>query len=153
MVRSPIANEDMSPTECIVCKKTARASSIYCGDSCILKHAHDSLGTQSLPNKSQAEGKTIEKIKPESRVSALMVPLLRTWLRPMRQTCNRLHMPNCYCVGIMLWSIMNIGLSSTTLVAWWASVRLRCTRCGFDSRCRTDVCMIENISSWSGCYS
>lgn len=33
---------------CIVCKKEARPSSIYCSDSCILKHAQESL---SLINK------------------------------------------------------------------------------------------------------
>jgi len=33
---------------CIVCKKEARPASIYCSDSCILKHAQESL---SLINK------------------------------------------------------------------------------------------------------
>jgi len=33
---------------CIVCKKEARPTSIYCSDSCILKHAQESL---SLINK------------------------------------------------------------------------------------------------------
>ncbi|XP_013197109.2 uncharacterized protein LOC106140123 [Amyelois transitella] len=36
-----------SKTGCIVCKKHARVSSIYCSDACILKHAQDSLTNQS----------------------------------------------------------------------------------------------------------
>lgn len=68
-LKSPLHKENMFKTTCIVCKKSARASSIYCGDACILKHAQDSLGTQGTPSKSEAEGKTHEKIKPESRVS------------------------------------------------------------------------------------
>ncbi|XP_030027616.2 death-inducer obliterator 1 isoform X2 [Manduca sexta] len=57
-----------SKTSCIVCKKPARASSIYCSDTCILKHAQDSLGNQTT-NKLDAEsGKSQEKQKSESRV-------------------------------------------------------------------------------------
>ncbi|XP_047525577.1 death-inducer obliterator 1 [Pieris napi] len=47
---------------CIVCKKPARASSIYCSDSCILKHAQDSLSS-----KIDVPGKPADKSS-ESRV-------------------------------------------------------------------------------------
>lgn len=63
-------SRDAGKTGCIVCKRPARASSIYCSDACILKHAQDSLGNQILPNKSDMEaGKSQEKQKSDSRVS------------------------------------------------------------------------------------
>ncbi|CAK1540120.1 unnamed protein product [Leptosia nina] len=56
--------KDLMKAGCIVCKKAARASSIYCSDACILKHAQDSLGS----NKSDpSQGKTVDK-GAESRV-------------------------------------------------------------------------------------
>lgn len=42
-------NTNLNHTTCIVCKKEARASSIYCSDSCILKHAQVSLSIISKP--------------------------------------------------------------------------------------------------------
>lgn len=42
-----------SSTLCIVCKKIARANSIYCSDDCIRKHAQNALN--NLMNKSQSE--------------------------------------------------------------------------------------------------
>ncbi|XP_047026879.1 death-inducer obliterator 1 isoform X1 [Helicoverpa zea] len=58
-----------SKTSCIVCKKPARASSIYCSNSCIWKHAQDSLGSQGPSGKGDGEpGKSNEKQKAESRV-------------------------------------------------------------------------------------
>lgn len=33
---------------CIVCKKAARTSSIYCSDECILKHAKESLSEKGV---------------------------------------------------------------------------------------------------------
>lgn len=73
-VKSPPAKELGSKTNCIVCKKPARASSIYCSDSCILKHAQDSLGgNQTTNSKDESEsGKSQEKVKSESRVSILI---------------------------------------------------------------------------------
>jgi hypothetical protein len=63
-----VTKEAASKTNCIVCKKGARASSIYCSDSCILKHAQDSLGNQ-IPNKPDNEpGKSQDKQKTDSRV-------------------------------------------------------------------------------------
>ncbi|XP_053619005.1 death-inducer obliterator 1 [Plodia interpunctella] len=56
-----------SKTGCIVCKKAARASSIYCSDACILKHAQDSLGNQSPAKADGAQSKAQDK-KSESRV-------------------------------------------------------------------------------------
>ncbi|XP_045511639.1 death-inducer obliterator 1 [Colias croceus] len=54
-------------SNCIVCKKPARASSIYCSDSCILKHAQDSLGVQGGTKTNTPSGKSAEKVA-ESRV-------------------------------------------------------------------------------------
>ncbi|XP_061709027.1 protein piccolo-like isoform X2 [Cydia pomonella] len=60
---SPSASKAVSSkTSCIVCKKPARASSIYCSDACILKHAQDSLGNQT-PGKPDHD-----KTKSDSRV-------------------------------------------------------------------------------------
>ncbi|XP_068626187.1 death-inducer obliterator 1 isoform X3 [Battus philenor] len=64
---SILAKELGSKTNCIVCKKSARASSIYCSDACILKHAQDSLGSQG-PSKTDETGKVSDKLKSESRV-------------------------------------------------------------------------------------
>lgn len=62
--------EATSKTSCIVCKKPARASSIYCSDACILKHAQDSLTNQVPATKADGgENKSQEKHKPESRVT------------------------------------------------------------------------------------
>ncbi|XP_026319700.1 death-inducer obliterator 1 isoform X3 [Hyposmocoma kahamanoa] len=67
--QSPLPRDIGSKTVCIVCKRPARASSIYCSDSCILKHAQDSLGNQTSPNKSDMDpGKSQEKQKSDSRV-------------------------------------------------------------------------------------
>ncbi|XP_045448734.1 death-inducer obliterator 1 [Melitaea cinxia] len=64
-----ITKELASKTTCIVCKKPARASSIYCSDACILKHAQDSLGSQTPTSKSEnSSGKAPEKPNSESRV-------------------------------------------------------------------------------------
>lgn len=69
-IKSLPAKELTSKTSCIVCKKPARASSIYCSDSCILKHAQDSLGgNQNTNNKDEGEtGKSQDNQKSESRV-------------------------------------------------------------------------------------
>lgn len=65
---TPVLSKDMgSKSSCIVCKKSARASSIYCSDACILKHAQDSLGNQD-PTKGDESGKIQVKAKTESRV-------------------------------------------------------------------------------------
>lgn len=67
LLKSPLLRENTSKTSCIVCKKPARASSIYCSDACILKHAQDSLGNQSSPTKPDAEaGKSQDKLKSDS---------------------------------------------------------------------------------------
>lgn len=64
------STKDSTKTNCIVCKKPARASSIYCSNSCIWKHAQDSLGNQGTSTKGDGEpGKSNEKQKSESRVS------------------------------------------------------------------------------------
>ncbi|XP_050681250.1 death-inducer obliterator 1 isoform X1 [Leptidea sinapis] len=55
---------------CIVCKKSARASSIYCSDSCILKHAQDSLSAPTATPTAKTDSpanKNVDKV-PESRV-------------------------------------------------------------------------------------
>lgn len=71
--QSPLPRDIGSKTVCIVCKRPARASSIYCSDSCILKHAQDSLGNQTSPNKSDMDpGKSQEKQKSDSRVSSFL---------------------------------------------------------------------------------
>ncbi|XP_038208455.1 death-inducer obliterator 1 [Zerene cesonia] len=59
--------KEAGKSNCIVCKKPARASSIYCSDSCILKHAQDSLGVQSATKSNIISGKSAEKVS-ESRV-------------------------------------------------------------------------------------
>lgn len=66
-LKSPLLKENMLKTTCIVCKKSARSSSVYCSDACILAHAQDSLGTQTIPTKSGAEGN--QKPKSDVRVS------------------------------------------------------------------------------------
>ncbi|PSN57524.1 hypothetical protein C0J52_01640 [Blattella germanica] len=58
MVTSPVQKHPASSTVegimfCIVCKKEARPTSIYCSDACILKHAQESL---SLINKEKPTG-------------------------------------------------------------------------------------------------
>ncbi|KPI94969.1 PHD finger protein 3 [Papilio xuthus] len=64
LAASILPKDTGSKTNCIVCKKAARASSIYCSDACILKHAQDSLGSQA----SKTDEAGPEKIKAESRV-------------------------------------------------------------------------------------
>lgn len=64
----PITKELASKTTCIVCKRSARASSIYCSDACILKHAQDSLGSSSPSSKADSSEKPPEKTNSESRV-------------------------------------------------------------------------------------
>ncbi|XP_041974930.1 death-inducer obliterator 1 isoform X2 [Aricia agestis] len=70
-VSTPLSanTKEVAPkTICIVCKKAARASSIYCSDACILKHAQDSLGAQAGTSRSENTSiKTTEKHS-ESRV-------------------------------------------------------------------------------------
>ncbi|KAI8438667.1 hypothetical protein MSG28_011088 [Choristoneura fumiferana] len=68
-VAQPAAKSASSKTNCIVCKKPARASSIYCSDACILKHAQDSLGNQSPTGKPDGDkSDPQDKQKSESRV-------------------------------------------------------------------------------------
>ncbi|KAF9421447.1 hypothetical protein HW555_002662 [Spodoptera exigua] len=69
-LKSPVqSTKDSTKTNCIVCKKPARSSSIYCSNTCIWKHAQDSLGTQGSSTKGDGEtGKSNEKQKSESRV-------------------------------------------------------------------------------------
>ncbi|KAJ8735660.1 hypothetical protein PYW07_007280 [Mythimna separata] len=71
-LKSPIQSapgKESTKTNCIVCKKPARASSIYCSNSCIWKHAQDSLGNQGPSAKGDGEpGKSSDKQKAESRV-------------------------------------------------------------------------------------
>ncbi|KAJ2947972.1 hypothetical protein O0L34_g9764 [Tuta absoluta] len=60
--------KDGSKSACIVCKRAARASSIYCSDACILQHAQESLGGQ--PHHAPADagtGRPSDK-KSDSRV-------------------------------------------------------------------------------------
>lgn len=81
-VRRQLGDVRTPKTSCIVCKKPARASSIYCSDSCILKHAQDSLGAQASASKMDEPGR--EKLKPESRVrnSVFRMPYM---YGPMRE--------------------------------------------------------------------
>ncbi|XP_072940862.1 uncharacterized protein pps isoform X2 [Epargyreus clarus] len=64
----PVTKDVSSKTICIVCKKPARASSIYCSDACILKHAQDSLSSQIMPSKVDNVGGKTDKPHSESRV-------------------------------------------------------------------------------------
>ncbi|XP_047984747.1 death-inducer obliterator 1 [Leguminivora glycinivorella] len=66
LVSPPASKVLSSKTSCIVCKKPARASSIYCSDACILKHAQDSLGNQT-PGKGDGDTHH-DKSKSDSRV-------------------------------------------------------------------------------------
>lgn len=62
--------------QCVVCKKEARNSSIYCSDACILAHAQETLtkdkpvptGSGTKLVKSPVTPETTVKIKPEARV-------------------------------------------------------------------------------------
>lgn len=63
-----------STMQCVVCKKEARNSSIYCSDACILAHAQETL-TKEKPvpsgsNVKSGKSPAIEtmKAKPEARV-------------------------------------------------------------------------------------
>ncbi|XP_034940332.1 death-inducer obliterator 1 isoform X2 [Chelonus insularis] len=47
------------PTQCVVCKKEARSSSIYCSDTCILMHAQETL-TKDKPVNQQIPSKTVK---------------------------------------------------------------------------------------------
>lgn len=53
--------------QCVVCKKEARNSSIYCSDACILAHAQETL-TKDKPAKSPVIPETTVKPRPEARV-------------------------------------------------------------------------------------
>ncbi|XP_063375592.1 protein piccolo [Cydia amplana] len=66
LVSPPASKVVSSKTSCIVCKKPARPSSIYCSDACILKHAQDSLGNHT-PGKSDGD-RDHDKTKSDSRV-------------------------------------------------------------------------------------
>lgn len=68
---NPLSRDSGNKTGCIVCKKPARASSIYCSDACILKHAQDSLGNQTSNKSDMDAGKSQDKQKSDSRVSNL----------------------------------------------------------------------------------
>ncbi|XP_075974182.1 protein partner of snf isoform X2 [Anticarsia gemmatalis] len=65
--KSPVSSKE-GKTSCIVCKKPARVSSIYCSNTCIWKHAQDSLGNQPSSAKEGEPGKSSDKQKSESRV-------------------------------------------------------------------------------------
>lgn len=62
--------------QCVVCKKEARNSSIYCSDACILAHAQETLtkdkpaptSSSAKPVKTTVTPETIIKPKPEARV-------------------------------------------------------------------------------------
>jgi len=63
-----------STMQCVVCKKEARNSSIYCSDACILAHAQETL-TKDKPVPSGSNTKSAKslatetvKAKPETRV-------------------------------------------------------------------------------------
>jgi len=63
-----------STMQCVVCKKEARNSSIYCSDACILAHAQETL-TKDKPMPSGSNIKSTKspatetmKAKPETRV-------------------------------------------------------------------------------------
>lgn len=63
-----------STMQCVVCKKEARNSSIYCSDACILAHAQETL-TKDKPVPSGSNIKSTKspvtettKAKPETRV-------------------------------------------------------------------------------------
>lgn len=63
-----------STMQCVVCKKEARNSSIYCSDACILAHAQETL-TKEKPVPSGSNIKSTKspatemmKAKPEARV-------------------------------------------------------------------------------------
>jgi len=60
--------------QCVVCKKEARNSSIYCSDACILAHAQETL-TKDKPvptgSKTTKSPITETKAKPEARVVVL----------------------------------------------------------------------------------
>lgn len=71
---TPPQHSSVSGTmQCVVCKKEARNSSIYCSDACILAHAQETLtkdkpvptGSNTKPAKSATE--TV-KMKSEARV-------------------------------------------------------------------------------------
>ncbi|XP_077292288.1 protein partner of snf isoform X2 [Arctopsyche grandis] len=87
-----------SSTSCIVCKKPARTSSIFCSDACILKHAQDSINIASPPaptNAKNVRDAASNKPRPETRVivyerktgkilagtSAPTTSNLKTWLQ------------------------------------------------------------------------
>lgn len=61
-------------TQCVVCKKDARNSSIYCSDACILAHAQETLTkdkpvpTGSNTKFTKAPATEITKVKPDARV-------------------------------------------------------------------------------------
>ncbi|CAL1675960.1 unnamed protein product [Lasius platythorax] len=80
--------------QCVVCKKEARNSSIYCSDACILAHAQETLTKDKpVPTGSKATKSPLAetaKAKPETRVivldrkSGADAPTrsnLRTWLK------------------------------------------------------------------------
>ncbi|KAL4712637.1 hypothetical protein ACJJTC_007934 [Scirpophaga incertulas] len=64
-----VGKDSPSKTSCIVCKKAARATSIYCSDACILKHAQDSLSSQPSPGRADTDSdKPQTKLKSDSRI-------------------------------------------------------------------------------------
>ncbi|XP_045778192.1 uncharacterized protein LOC123876092 isoform X2 [Maniola jurtina] len=82
-----ITKELTSKTTCIVCKKPARASSIYCSDACILKHAQDSLGSTpaSKPQDKPTESRVIVYERKSGRLlagpNAPTAENLKIWLQ------------------------------------------------------------------------
>lgn len=58
--------------QCVVCKKEARSSSIYCSDACILAHAQETL-TKDKPGSSRTSKSSMDtpKIRPDARVIVL----------------------------------------------------------------------------------
>lgn len=61
-------------TQCVVCKKEARNSSIYCSDACILAHAQETL-TKDKPAPTGSSAKStkspvteVVKAKPDARI-------------------------------------------------------------------------------------
>lgn len=56
--------------QCVVCKKEARNSSIYCSDACILAHAQETL-TKDKPVPTASGAKSVKSpVTPESTVKA-----------------------------------------------------------------------------------
>lgn len=62
----PLPGNRTADAQCVVCKRPASSNSVYCGDDCIRKYAHNAI--QAHPSSKQSDGPLAHKKRISSRI-------------------------------------------------------------------------------------